>query len=101
MEKQEKREKPAKVEKGEKPKTKQQQKKGKKRVKQIDGSDIRQNSGASQALVDFLTKEDGFNNINTCSIRMEMYVDENKWEHANKMNKDLLNSFIKRVEHHI
>lgn len=30
-------------------------------------------------LLEFLTKEDGYNNINTCSIRMELYVNQDKW----------------------
>ena len=32
---------------------------------------------------------------------MEMYVTEEKWKSANDHNKDLLNAFIKRVEHHV
>ena len=40
----------------------------------MDNSDIKSNAGASDQLIYFLTKEDGYNNINTCSIRMELYV---------------------------
>lgn len=52
-------------------------------------------------MINHLIKEDGNHNINTCSIRMEMYVTEEKWKSANDHNKDLLNAFIKRVEHHV
>lgn len=32
---------------------------------------------------------------------MEMYVDEEKWNKADRVNQNLLNFFIKRVEHHM
>lgn len=43
-------------------------------------------------------KEDGFNNINTITLKMEMYVDEQKWKKSSKNVQDLLNSYIKICE---
>ena len=59
---------------------------------------MKKDAGASEKLIEYLVKEDGNHNINTCSIRMEMYVSEEKWKRANDHNKNLLNAFIKRVE---
>ncbi|CAK78674.1 unnamed protein product (macronuclear) [Paramecium tetraurelia] len=79
----------------------EKQTKKKKRAKILSSTDVRKDGGASDQLINYLIKEDGNHNINTCSIRMEMYVAEEKWKSANDHNKDLLNAFIKRVEHHV
>ncbi|CAD8044026.1 unnamed protein product [Paramecium primaurelia] len=79
----------------------EKQSKKKKRAKILSSTDVRKDGGASEQLINHLIKEDGNHNINTCSIRMEMYVTEEKWKSANDHNKDLLNAFIKRVEHHV
>lgn len=69
------------------------------RSKKIPGvSDISENNLASKELVGLLEKEDGFNNINTITLKMEMYVDEQKWKGSSTAIQELLNAFVKTCE---
>lgn len=55
-------------------------------------------SGPSQALADLLKKEEGHVNLYTCSIRMELIVNQSKWDTSPKMTKNLLTGFIQYTD---
>lgn len=58
-------------------------------------------SNVSPYIIEYLKKDPKSININTCSVRMELFIEEALWKSLPHQNKNQLNSFILYLESNI